>query len=87
MKRKYKEEYGNPEVSILKYRNFEYSKEFKKDFKRFGLKIKQIIDNYLDNNIYKYFIYKDDYIYELVICKHNMQITKKSLKEIMYEKR
>lgn len=55
---KFKEENVNQEGTILKYRNFEYSKEFKKDFKRFGLKLKQIIDNYLDNNMYKYFIYQ-----------------------------
>lgn len=71
---KFKEENVNQEGTILKYRNFEYSKEFKKDFKRFGLKLKQIIDNYLDNNMYKYRIYKDNDYYELIIVKYNMEI-------------
>lgn len=71
---KFKEENVNQEGTILKYRDFEYSKELKKDSKRFGLKLKQIIDNYLDNNIDKYRIYKGNDYTELIIVKYNMEI-------------
>lgn len=33
------------------YRGFEYSKEFKKMLKEYGLKVSKLIDNYLDKDI------------------------------------
>lgn len=47
------------------YRGFKYSKEAKKCFKEYGLKISKIIDNYIDKGIYKISIEDKYFVIEL----------------------
>lgn len=44
---------GKKLTYTYEYRGFKYSKEFKKMLKEYGLKIKRLIDNFLDKDIYK----------------------------------
>jgi hypothetical protein len=50
----------------LTYRNFKYTKEFKKLFKKNGFRIKHIINNYLDYSINEIIIRKDNQDYKKI---------------------
>lgn len=65
------------------YRSFEYSREFKKMLKEYGLKVTKIIDNYLDKDIDKISWEDKYYIYELRF-KYN-KIYQGKLKKESYE--
>lgn len=51
---------------ILTYRNFKYTKEFKKSFKKNGFRIKHLINNYLDYSINEIIIRKDNQDYKKI---------------------
>ena len=65
------------------YRSFEYSREFKKMLKEYGLKATKIIDNYIDRGIDKISWEDKYYIYELRF-KYNT-IYQGKLKKESYE--
>ena len=52
------------------YRGFKYSREVKKFFKDYGLKISKIIDNYLDKDISK-ILFEDKYYIMEMLFKNN----------------
>lgn len=61
------------------YRGFKYSREFKKFFKDYGLKISKIIDNYLDKNISK-ILFEDKHYTTEILFKNNHIIIEQLLK-------
>lgn len=64
--------------NIKEYRGFSYTKEFKKDLMKFwGIKVKILIDNYLDKNVSKISFNSDKEISNLEFIKesNNTRIT------------
>lgn len=57
------------------YRNFKYTKEFKKILKEYGIKVKRLIDNFLDKDIYRVTIEDAYYIRELTFKHINNELT------------
>ena len=70
---------GNKLDFTYEYRGFKYSREVKKFFKDYGLKISKIIDNYLDKDISK-ILFEDKY-YTIEFLLKNNQIHTSTLKK------
>ena len=58
------------------YRGFKYSREVKKFFKDYGLKISKIIDNCLDKDISKILFEDNHYTIEILVKNNQIYVGK-----------
>lgn len=62
-------------IYTYEYRGLSYSKEFKKMLKKYGLKVKKLIDNYFDKDIYRITVEDTYYIRVLTFKYINNELT------------
>lgn len=65
---------GKKLTYTYEYRGFKYSKEFKKMLKEYAIKVKRLIDNFLDKDIYRVTIEDAYYIRELTFKHINNEL-------------
>jgi hypothetical protein len=66
---------GKKLIYTYEYRGLSYSKEFKKMLKEYGLKVKKLIDNYFDKDIYQITVEDTYYIREVTFKYINNELT------------
>lgn len=66
---------GKKLTYTYEYRGFKYSKEFKKMLKEYAIKVKRLIDNFLDKDIYSVTIEDQFYLKVLDFKYINNELT------------
>lgn len=78
---------GKKLIFTYEYRGLKYSKEVKMILKEYGLKVKKLIDNYFDKDIYQITI-EDTHYLKVLTFKHinnELTITQGKIKKETFE--
>lgn len=78
---------GKKLIFTYEYRGLKYSKEFKIMLKEYGIKVKRLIDNFLDKDIYRVTIEDAYYIRELTFkhINNELAIVQGKIKKELYD--